>query len=97
MAATRAQFNTLFSQIMDLDAQKKEIGERIKEAFGLFADNHSGLENTKPYVKALKKGYRNYKEIQKDRTEFILVESDTDTITEALLTDEPTVTTPQGE
>lgn len=96
MAVTRQQLNTLYEQLLDLDLQKKELSGRMKEAFELFADNHNDSDNKKPYIKALRKGYRNYKEIQKDRAEFILVESDADTITETLLTNEDTQTT-QGE
>jgi uncharacterized protein (UPF0335 family) len=86
MAVTRVQLNTLFGMIETLDENKKTISAEIKEAFKLFAEQN-GDGDQKTFTKALKKAYRNYKELSKDRAEFIIVETEADSMTEALLSE----------
>lgn len=85
MAATRAQLTTLYEQIIDLEAQKKDLNDQIKEAIVTFAENND------VNAKALKKSYRNYKDAQKDRAEFLVVEAATDELTDISLSLTPEV------
>lgn len=85
MAATREQLGTLFSRVQSLEEQKSDLSGQIKDAFSTFASQY-GEGREKSFTKAIKKTYKNYKELQKDRAEFVLVEADADSMTEALLT-----------
>lgn len=86
MAVTKAQLDTLFSRIQQLEGRKKDVSGEISEAFKTFAEQYVDEGgNEKVFKKAVKSAYKKYKEAQKDRAEFILVEAETDQLTERIL------------
>ena len=85
MAATRAQLTALFESVQANEDSIKDIREATKEIFAGFAENND------VNVKALKKSYRNYKDAQKDRAEFLVVEAATDELTDISLSLTPEV------
>lgn len=80
MAATREQLTTLFTNLQDLDTQKKDLNDSMKLAFEQFSDEND------VNAKALKKAYRNWKDAQKDRETFLIVEAATDELTDIFIT-----------
>lgn len=88
MAVTKAQLDTLFTRIQGFESRKKDISGEISEAFDTFAEQYvEDGGNKKVFKKAVKSAYKKFKEAQKDRAEFILVEAETDQLTERILED----------
>lgn len=86
MSVTKAQLDTLFNRVQTLEGRKKDIGGEISEAFNSFAEQYvEEGANEKVFKKAVKSAYKKFKEAQKDRAEFILVEAETDQLTERIL------------
>lgn len=91
MAVTRVVLERLFARLAELEAQKKALSEDAKVALENFIDANAGDgANLKSFKKATQKAYKNWKELQKDRAEFIIVEAETDNMTEAMLSDTTT-------
>ena len=88
MSVTKAQLDTLFNRIQGFESRKKDISGEISEAFNTFAEQYvEDGGNEKVFKKAVKSAYKKFKEAQKDRAEFILVEAETDQLTERILED----------
>lgn len=84
---TKANLETLFTAIEEYENTKKDAADGIKEAFELFATQY-GEENSKALKAATKDAYKKYKKMKKNRAQFILVESETDQLTERMLEDD---------
>jgi uncharacterized protein (UPF0335 family) len=83
---TKANLDTLFARVQGLEEQKKALAADVKEVFDTFASQY-GEENEKSFKKATRAAYKKWKEVQKDRAEFILVEASVDELTERILED----------
>ena len=68
MAVTKAQLDTLFSRIQQLEGRKKDVSGEISEAFKAFAEQYVDEGgNEKVFKKAVKSAYKKYKEAQKEK------------------------------
>jgi uncharacterized protein (UPF0335 family) len=85
-AVTKANLDTLFTRLQELEAEKKRLSEEIAEAFDLFTVQY-GEGNEKTFKKAIKSAYKKHKDILKDRAAFILMEAEVDQLTERILED----------
>jgi hypothetical protein len=83
---TKANLDTLFTLIEEHDATKKTASEAIKEAYDLFAIQY-GDDSPAALKEAAKDAYKKYKKLRKNRATFIIVEAQTDALTERLLED----------
>ena len=83
---TKANLDTLFTLIEGYKTTKKDASDGIKDAFELFATQY-GEDNSKALEEAAKDAYKKYKKLKKNRATFILVEAETDQLTERLLED----------
>lgn len=68
MSVTEAQLLSLFNRVDGLEDDKKTIADEIKETFEAFAVNNE--LNKKSVIR----GYKYWKEAQKDQDEFCLVD-----------------------
>lgn len=84
MIATVEQIAAFFRELDILEERKKDVSLSIKEAKEAFVDQY-GDEDKKAFKKIINKAYKNHKDVMKNREEFILIEAQTDTITEGLL------------
>lgn len=82
---TKEEINDLYSTIASLEDEKREISESIASTYSTFHEAHGEGRKSKPYIAGLIKGYKNWKEIQKDRDSFVQTTNVTDSITETLL------------
>jgi AmiR/NasT family two-component response regulator len=86
MAVTKEQLDTLFTRIQELESRRKNVNGEISEAFNMFAEQYvEDGASEKVFKKAVKSAYKKFKEAQKDRAEFILLEAETDQLTERIL------------
>lgn len=85
MAIVKENLTTLFERIAGFEESAKEQRGLIKEAFQLFAEQNN------VNIKSIKKGYKEYKELQKDKTTFEVVDAEVTQMVN-LLTEEVTVT-----
>lgn len=81
MAIEKINLETLFGRIVSFESAAKEQRGLIKEALETFA-NQNQIK-----VKSLKKSYREWKELQKDKAEFTVVDAEVATLV-GLLTDD---------
>jgi uncharacterized protein (UPF0335 family) len=68
-----------YQNIEGMEDHKKAIAEDINESLKAFSSNN-GIN-----IKALKKGYKNYKEYVKNREEFIETDTEADALTQAFV------------
>lgn len=76
---SKEQYETLFNSILVHEEAKKSVASTIKNAYDVFATENN------VNVKGVKKAFKSYKEILKDRAKFEAEEADYDAATEALL------------
>lgn len=69
----------LFKDIEGQEDRKKEIGAQIKDAFDSFA------KSEEINVKSLKKAYKNWKEYQKSKEDFIETDTEADALTQVVI------------
>lgn len=86
MTATSENFNTLFGLIDELEQSKKDLSCQIKDAFNTFVTQYSeSTQENKSYLKAIKKAYKEYKELQKDSANYFIVSRETEAIVDAII------------
>ena len=86
MAIEKVNLDTLFNRIVSFEDSAKEQRDLAKEAFETFA-NQNELK-----VKSLKKSYKEWKEIQKDKAEFEVVDAEVTQLVGLLTEEEATET-----
>ncbi|MDY0197585.1 MAG: hypothetical protein RBR68_07205 [Tenuifilaceae bacterium] len=85
MAIEKINLETLFGRIASFEAEAKEQRGLIKEALETFA-NQNQIK-----VKSLKKSYKEWKELQKDKAEFTVVDAEVTTLVGLLTEDDEEV------
>lgn len=89
MAIAKVNLETLFDRCLSFEEEAKTQRGLLKEALQTFADQNEIK------VKSLKKSYREYKEMLKDKAEFSVVDAEVDQLVTLLI--EETTTTEEGE
>ena len=79
MAITIEQYTALFDSLMSLEKDMGAIRSEMGAVYEKFANEHD------LNVKSVKRSYKYYKELQKDKAEFVLIDTETSTIIEAII------------
>lgn len=87
MAITKANLDALFNNLDTFESAKTSATGDIKEAIETFVEQYAEGGNNKVLLQAVKEAFKKHKKIKKDRAKFIIVEAETDQLTERLLED----------
>lgn len=74
MAVTKQEVDALFDDLSGYDDDKKTASDSFKLAIDTFANEHELAP------KAIANAYKNWKEVQRDRAKFTLIDHEADTL-----------------